>query len=171
MSAWPSAQPPRIGLTQAFSSCEPSRSSTRLTSQKRSRKPLHRGTGGMRMMTATLVLLLSVVPAPGRAASLQGAPEDVKPQMGGADSSTTVAVPAGPGHGTNIALTVAEQDGDGQTTTTRRVTVMSSRLVRSVSPTRGVLRGNVGNLSDTLTSATRSPTSSCAERNHHERTI
>lgn len=55
MSVWPSAQPPRSGSTQAFPSCEPFPSSTRLIGQNRSRKPLPRGHGGMCMMTATLV--------------------------------------------------------------------------------------------------------------------
>lgn len=59
MSAWTSAHPPRIGSTQACSSCEPFPSSTRLTGQNRSRKPLPRGHGGMGMITATRVTPIS----------------------------------------------------------------------------------------------------------------
>ncbi len=139
MSIWPSVQPQHFCSTQAFPSCEPFRSSYRLTSQNRARQPLHRGTRVMRMMTATLVLLLlGIVPTPGRAASLHGPQDDLKPPLGGFIASIPGAVPAGPVHGTPAAQTVADKDCDEPTTTTRRVTAMPSRLVRAVSPTRDV---------------------------------
>lgn len=69
MSVWPSAHSSRFCSVHAFSSCEPYPPSNRLTSQKRSGEPLHRGNGVTRIMTATLVLLLGVVPTYERAAS------------------------------------------------------------------------------------------------------
>lgn len=89
-------------------------------------------------MTATLVLLLGVVPTYGSAASLNGAWEDWTPQISGSDSSATWALLEGLVHTTNTAQTVAEKECDGQTPTTGHATARSNRLVRSASPKRAV---------------------------------
>lgn len=60
----------------------------------------------MPMMTATLVLLLGVVPTYGSAASWNGAREDWKPQRSDSDSSATLSL----------------KECDGQTTTAGSVT-------------------------------------------------